>query len=55
MTLDRLISRELTRRTVAAEGAKPLKGLGSGVLEIAVRHRTDAYRVVYVTEIAGTL
>ena len=38
-----------------AEGAKPLKGLGSGVLEIAVRHRTDAYRVVYVTEIAGTL
>ncbi len=35
--------------------AKPLKGLGSGVLEIAVRHRTDAYRVVYVTEIAGTL
>ena len=46
--------------TIAAEGgradiAKPLKGLGSGVLEIAVRHRTDAYRVVYVTEIAGTL
>ena len=55
MTLDRLISRELTKRTIAAEGAKPLKGLGSGVLEIAVRHRTDAYRVVYVTEVAGTL
>ena len=49
-----------TALTIAAEGgkadcAKPLKGLGSGVLEIAVRHRTDAYRVVYVTEIAGTL
>ncbi len=34
---------------------KPLKGFGSGVLEIAVRYRTDAYRVVYVTEVAGTL
>ncbi|WP_428098993.1 type II toxin-antitoxin system RelE/ParE family toxin [Candidatus Rariloculus sp.] len=49
-----------TALTIAAEGgkadiAKPLKGLGSGVLEIAVRHRTDAYRVVYVTEVAGAL
>ena len=49
-----------TALTIAAEGgkadcAKPLQGLGSGVLEIAVRHRTDAYRMVYVTEIAGTL
>ena len=49
-----------TALTIAAEGskadiAKPLKGLGSGVMEIAVRHRTDAYRVVYVTEIAGKL
>ena len=25
------------------------------MLEIAVRYRTGAYRVVYVTEIAGTL
>lgn len=46
--------------TITGEGgkadiAKPLRGLGSGVLEIAVRHRTGAYRVVYVTEIAGTL
>ena len=49
-----------TALTIAAEGgkadiAKPLKGLGSGVLEIAVRYRTDAYRVVYVTEVAGKL
>ena len=46
--------------TIAAEGgkadiAKPLKGLGSGVLEIAVRYRSDAFRTVYVTEIAGSL
>lgn len=38
--------------TVAAEGrkadiAKPMKGLGSGVYEIALRFRTDAYRTVY--------
>ena len=49
-----------TALTIAAEGgkadiAKPIKGLGSGVMEIAVRYRTDAYRVVYVTEVAGTL
>ena len=24
-------------------------------MEIAVRYRTDAYRVIYVTEVAGTL
>ena len=49
-----------TALTIAAEGgkadiAKPLKGLGSGVMEIAIRYRSDAYRVVYVAEIAGTL
>ena len=37
--------------TVAAEGrkadiAKPLKGFGSGMFEVALQHRTDAYRVV---------
>ena len=46
--------------TIAAEGgkadiAKPLKGFESGVLEIAIRYRTDAWRVVYVTELAGQL
>ena len=49
-----------TALTIAAEGqkadvAKPMKGLGSGVFEIAVRHQTNAYRAVYVTEIAGDL
>lgn len=38
--------------TVVADGgmpgiAKPLKGFGSGILELALRHRGDAYRVVY--------
>ena len=49
-----------TALTIAAEGgkadiAKPLKGLGPGVMEIAVRFRADAWRVVYVTEVAGKL
>ena len=46
--------------TIAAEGgkadiAKPLKGLGPDVFQIAIRHRTDAWRVVYFTELAGRL
>lgn len=42
--------------TVVAGGgmpgmAKPLKGFGSGVLELALRHRGEAYRVVYALQI----
>ena len=49
-----------TALTIAAEGGKadivkPLKGLGLGVMEIAVRYRKNAWRVVYVTEMAGRL
>ncbi len=43
--------------TIAAEGgkadiAKPLRGMGTGVLEIALAFRGDAYRVVYAVQIA---
>lgn len=46
--------------TVAAEGgmagiAKPLQGLGGGVFEIALRHRGDAFRVVYAVQIGDDL
>lgn len=46
----------LTALTVAAEGgkadsAKPLHGLGSGVLEIVVPFKGDAFRVVYALQI----
>lgn len=49
-----------TALTIAAEGqkadiAKPMTGLGPGVIEIALRHKTNAYRAVYVVEIAGSL
>jgi len=42
--------------TIAAAGrkadiAKPMKGLGSGVFEIALPYRSDAFRVVYAVQI----
>lgn len=45
-----------TALTIVAEGnipdsAKPLKGLGSGVYEIVMRHQTDAYRAIYAVQI----
>ena len=45
---------------VAAEGrkadiAKPMKGLGSGVMEIALPYRTDAYRVVYAVQVGDAV
>jgi phage-related protein len=47
----------LAALTIAAEGgkadlAKPLQGLGSGVLEIALPFRGDAFRVVYAVQLA---
>jgi phage-related protein len=50
----------LAALTIAADGgfpsnAKPMKGLGSGVFEVALRHRTDAYRAVYTVQFEGAL
>ena len=50
----------LTALTIAAEGgkadvAKPLKSLGSGVLEIALPYRGNAFRVVYAVQIGAEL
>ena len=47
----------LTALTIAAEDrkadiAKPMKGFGSGVFEIALKHRGDAYRTVYAVQLA---
>jgi phage-related protein len=44
--------------TAVADGghpsiAKPLTGLGSGVMELALRHRGDAFRVVYALQIGA--
>ena len=50
----------LTALTIAAEGgkadiAKPLKSLGSGVMEIALPYRGNAFRVVYAVQIGAEL
>lgn len=52
--------RALTARTFVAEGmkpdiAKPLSGLGSGVWELAVKSRGEAYRVVYVLQLGSEI
>lgn len=46
----------LNALTIAADGskadiAKPMKGLGSGVFEVALPYRGDAFRVVYAVQI----
>jgi phage-related protein len=38
-----------------ADIAKPLHGFGSGVLEIALGHRGDAFRVVYTILLADEI
>ena len=50
----------LAALTIAAEGAKadiakPLRGMGSGVFEIALAFRGDAYRVVYAVQLADEI
>ena len=50
----------LAALTIAAEGgkadiAKPFKGLGSGILEIALPWRGNAFRVVYAVHIGDEI
>src|SRR5882672_9381957 len=50
----------LAALTIAAEGgkadiAKPMHGLGSGVFEIALPFRGDAFRVVYAVQFADDI
>lgn len=52
--------RGLRALNLAAEGqkadtAKPMKGLGSGVFEIALAYRSDAYRTVYAVQLADEI
>ena len=50
----------LAALTIAAEGgkadiAKPLHGMGSGVFEIALPFRGDAFRVVYAVQLGDEI
>lgn len=38
-----------------ADSAKPLGGLGSGVFEISIAYRTDAYRKIYAVQIGTAI
>jgi phage-related protein len=55
------VQREAMRAlTIAAEGskadcAKPFAGMGSGVFEIALRHRGDAFRTIYAVQLGAEL
>lgn len=48
----------LSALTIAAEGskadnAKPFKGVDGGVFEVAIKHRGDAFRVIYAVKIGA--
>lgn len=50
----------LTALTIAAEGgkadvAKPMHGMGSGVFEIALAFRGNAFRAVYAVQLAAEI
>jgi len=50
----------LAALTIAAEGgkadiAKPLQGMGSGVFEIALPYRGEAFRVVYAVQLGAEI
>ncbi|MGA2902769.1 MAG: type II toxin-antitoxin system RelE/ParE family toxin [Candidatus Korobacteraceae bacterium] len=50
----------LTALTIAAEGGKadivkPMHGMGSGVFEIALPFRGNAYRLVYAVQLADAV
>ncbi len=53
-------AKSMVLNAIAAEGgkadtAKPLHGFGSGVLEIALAYRGDAFRVVYAVQLADEI
>jgi phage-related protein len=50
----------LTALTIAAEGgkadvAKPMHGMGSGIFEIALPFKGDAFRLVYAVQLADEI
>ena len=55
ITVQRRMARALdvAARGEMAEIAKPLRGLGSGVFEIALAYRSDAYRAVYAVKLGA--
>jgi phage-related protein len=46
---------QIAAKGEAAETSKPMKGLGAGVFEIAIRYRADAYRAVYAVRLGSDI
>lgn len=46
-----MVALRIAARGEKSDAAKPMKGFGSGVFEIALRHRGDAFRAVYAVQI----
>jgi phage-related protein len=57
ITVQRRMARALdvAARGEMAEIAKPLRGLGGGVFEIALAYRSDAYRAVYAVKLGAAV
>ncbi|MHB1103503.1 MAG: type II toxin-antitoxin system RelE/ParE family toxin [Devosia sp.] len=51
------VRRELFIAAAGGKGpkTKPFKGAGSGVFEIAIKHRGDAFRAVYAVQIGAAI
>jgi phage-related protein len=45
----------LAARGGKADSAKPFKGVDGGVFEIALKHRGNAYRIIYAVQISANL
>jgi phage-related protein len=43
------------RRPETSIKAKPLKGMGTGILEVVSDHRGDTFRAMYTVRLAGRL
>ena len=43
------------QRGETAEHVKPFKGVGSGVMEIAERYDTNAYRLIYAVQLGKSI
>ena len=38
-----------------ADNAKPLKGMDGGIFELVLRHRGDAFRIVYAVQVGAAV
>lgn len=52
---DMIVALNDAARGLMPDTAKPFKGVGSGVFEIALRHQGDAFRAIYAVQIGAAV